>query len=67
MNNMQGEELLQELYKVADIDEKFIENGTLCNNELEVVAELKDIINDDEKIRLAIFQVTYRGYSIIPF
>jgi len=64
---MNREQLLKELYKIADIDEKFIENGILCNSKHEAIEEMKDILKDDEKIRLAIFQVTYRGYSIMPF
>jgi len=67
MNNMHGEELLKELCKVIDVELEFVQHYTIHNSDHEAVVNIKDIMNDDEKIRLAIFQVTYRGYSIVPF
>ena len=44
---MNKDELIEELRKVADIDEHILENCMLCDSDLKVVAYMKDILEDD--------------------
>ncbi len=64
---MNKDELIDELCRVSKIDKNILKNCMLCDTEHKVIADLSDIIEDEDEIRLTIFRIEYRKFNIIPF
>ena len=64
---MNKDEMIKELLEVADIYENMLENCMLCDKDHKVVANRKDMLEDEYEIRETIFRVTLRKFTIVPF
>lgn len=67
MNDTPSEELLEELYSLSDLSKEFIQNGILCDKELQAVEEMEDILKSADKVRFTIYRIAKLGYQIFPF
>ncbi len=59
--------LLEELKELADISNEHFKNGMLVDSRFQAVADIKDVINNEEDVRFTIFRIKYKGYKILPF
>jgi len=60
-------EQLQELYKVADINPKFIDNSFLCDDTYFHFLDMKEILPSAELVEWSILLIKEAKFGIFPF